>query len=77
MAFVAIGPTEVIAAALCGPRQHDEHCKGWRFHLYVRDDARRVAAADAELRRMIAERRSGADRLEPYRREAEFAQAAE
>jgi hypothetical protein len=22
--------------------QHDDHCKGWRFHLYMRDAAKRV-----------------------------------
>jgi len=69
MSIVAIGPTEIIADALFGPRQHDEHCKGWRFHLYTRDNAKREEAVRAEMRKIIEERRSGADRLEPYRPE--------
>lgn len=58
MAFAITGTADQIAELLCGPRQHDEHCKGWRWHLYVRDDAKRVAAVNDEVRKMLAERRA-------------------
>lgn len=56
MAFVAIGPTDIIAEALCGPRQHDQHTKGWRYHRYMQDQAKLEARLRAELRAMIAVR---------------------
>ena len=62
MAFAITGTADQIAELLCGPRQHDEHMRGYRWHLYVRDDAKRVAAVNAELRKMIAERREAAER---------------
>lgn len=55
---VATGSTEEIMEALFGPAQHDEHCKGWRWHLYMRDVKRGMRAVDDEVRKMIAERRS-------------------
>jgi hypothetical protein len=63
MTFVAIGPTEIIAEVLCGPRQHDEHMRGYRFHLYTRDNAKRMAAVEAEMRKIIAERREDDARI--------------
>lgn len=69
IAFVAVGPTEVIAEVLSGPHQHDMHCRTWRWHLHTRGNAAREAAVRAELRQMIEDRRSSADRLHPYIRE--------
>jgi hypothetical protein len=55
--FIVVGSTEQIRDALCGPQDHNEHCKGWRWHLYVQDDAKRMANVMAELHQMHAERR--------------------
>jgi hypothetical protein len=57
MAFVAVGPAEIIAEALCGPRQHDAHCRGWRYHFFLQDQAKLEARLRAEMSAMIAERR--------------------
>ena len=56
--FVVIGSTEQIRDLLCGPQQHNEHCKGWRWHMYCQDDAKRWENVKAELRLMSAERRA-------------------
>ncbi len=37
MSHVFIGPTGLIAECLFGPRQHDAHCQGWRWHQYISD----------------------------------------
>lgn len=58
MAIVITGSTEAIRDLLFGPQQHNEHCKGWRWHVYVKDADKRQAAVDAELRKMIAEHRA-------------------
>jgi len=55
--FVVIGDAQQIRELLCGPIQHNEHMKGWRWHMYVQDDAKRFEAVKAELRKMNAERR--------------------
>ena len=52
------GPTEVMIDLMFGPQDHNEHCKGWRWHLYVRDDAARFDAVNAELVKMREERRA-------------------
>lgn len=57
----AIGTTEEIIDIFFGPRQHDEHCRGHRWHLYMADMGKREAAVRAELRKMIAERRDRED----------------
>ena len=56
--FVITGPAEIIGELVCGPAQHDEHCKGWRWHLYVQDSSKRMDAVMAEVRAMAAERRA-------------------
>ena len=53
-----IGSTEMIRDILCGPQDHNEHCKGWRWHLYVQDDKKRMANVMEEVRKMHAERRA-------------------
>lgn len=64
------GSADDIAEILCGPRQHDEHTRGWRWHLYMQDQKKAAAAMREEGLRMIAEANA--------RREArEFQQAAE
>jgi hypothetical protein len=50
-----IGTTEQIVD-LFFPIQQDEHCKGWRWHLFVQDDHKRMANVMAELRQIHAER---------------------
>jgi len=49
---------QVIIELLCGPLQHNEHMKAWRWHLYVRDDGARFDAVNAELIKMREERRA-------------------
>lgn len=36
MAQAFIGPTEIIIAGAFS-QQHNEHCKGWRWHAYISD----------------------------------------
>lgn len=64
---VATGSTEEIMEALFGPQQHAEHCKGWRWHLYMRDMQKREDAVWATMRQMLAERRA----CNPYAEAAE------
>ena len=40
---VLSGPTELFVAALCKPPQHNEHCKGWRWEMYLQDAKLREA----------------------------------
>ena len=53
-----VGDVEQIRELLCGPQQHDEHTKAWRWKMYVQDDAKRMDAVMAEVRAMAAERRA-------------------
>lgn len=68
MTYAIIGSAEQIGELLCGPQQHNEHCKGWRWHLYVQDNEKRFQNVMAEVRKMAAERRA---------REEVYAEAAE
>jgi hypothetical protein len=56
--LVITGPAEIIGELLCGPAQHNEHTKAWRWHMYVQDDKKRMANVMTELRKMHAERRA-------------------
>jgi hypothetical protein len=56
--IVVTGSAEQIRDFLCGPQQHNEHCKGWRWHMYVQDNEKRFQNVMAELRKMHAERRA-------------------
>ena len=55
--FVITGPAEIIGELLCGPAQHNEHTKAWRWHMYVQDDKKRMENVMAAVRQMHAERR--------------------
>jgi len=57
MSFVVVGTADQIMEMLSGPRQHDEHCRGWRWHMYCQDDSKRWASVEAALKKMHAERR--------------------
>jgi hypothetical protein len=54
MAQVFIAPTAIIIDGLFGPRQHDSHCQGWRWHLYIsnvnKDYLAEVARRQADKR---------------------------
>ncbi|HXI40269.1 MAG TPA: hypothetical protein VNH83_09825 [Bryobacteraceae bacterium] len=67
MPFIVTGTADQIMSVLAGPRQHDEHCKGWRWEMYIQDNAKRWASVEAALKKMHAERRA----------REEFQQAAE
>lgn len=54
----ATGSTEEIIELMFGPRQHDEHCKGWRWHVYIGDSKKRADSVDAAVRELIAARRA-------------------
>jgi hypothetical protein len=56
--FVVTGTAEQIRDVLCGPQQHDEHCKGWRWHMYCADDKKRMDNVMAEVRKMAEERKA-------------------
>ena len=64
MSFAIIGSAEQIRELLCGPAQHNEHCKGYRWHQYVQWDKQRWASVEAELRKMNLERRAREDYAE-------------
>jgi hypothetical protein len=76
--MIVTGSTEQIRDILCGPQQHNEHCKGWRWELYVRDQrnsrAAREAMLMAEVRKIGAERR---ERLSALRGEVLALEAAD
>jgi hypothetical protein len=56
--FVITGSAEAIGELLCGPAQHNDHCKAWRWREYVQHDKERMANVWAELDKMHAERRA-------------------
>lgn len=68
-----IAPVEVIREILCGAQQHDEHMRGYRWHLYVQDDKHRMANVWAALNELHAARRA---RIEALRDEADQMEAA-
>ncbi len=51
-----VGSTEQIRDILCGPQDHNEHVKGWRWEMYVQDDKKRMESVMVEIRKMHAER---------------------
>lgn len=50
---VVYGDTEAVRDWFFGPQQHDEHCRGYRWELYMRDQRKCAAAMMEECRRMI------------------------
>lgn len=54
----AVGSTGEIIDIFFGPQQHNEHCRGWRWHLYMADMGKREASMRAALKQMIAEHRA-------------------
>ena len=48
-----VGPTELFIGLGRDP-QHNEHTKGWRWHLYLQDAKLRAAAVREEGLRIIA-----------------------
>lgn len=73
-----VGSVEQIRDILCGPQDHNEHMRGYRWFLYTRDANRRSSERDAiliaEVRKMAVARR---ERLEMLRREIRGLEAAE
>jgi hypothetical protein len=49
---------QVIIELLCGPQDHNEHCKGWCWELYLQDAKRATDAFLEEHRQQIAARRA-------------------
>ncbi len=70
-AVVITGTPDQIIELFRGPQQHNAHCGGWRWHLYMQDNAKRLAAMRAEGLRMIAEAHAAREARE------RFAEAAE
>ena len=66
-----VGSAEEIRLILCGPPQHDEHCHGWRWHLYVRDNVQRMENVRQEFNLMMQERRERIAKHELAREMAE------
>ena len=52
MPFIVTGTAYQIMEMLSGPRQHDEHMRGYRWHQYVADDKKRWDSVKSEFRRM-------------------------
>ena len=61
--FVVISDAEHVRNILCGMPQHDEHCRGYRWHQYVQDDKKRMESVWSALRQMHAERRAREEAL--------------
>jgi hypothetical protein len=74
MNFVVTGSVEQIRDVLCGPQDHNEHCKGWRWHLYCQDDEKRFQNVMAEVRKMRDERRARLAAIEDERKALEAAE---
>lgn len=55
--------------------QHNEHCKGWRWHMYMQDNDKRMEVVREEARKIIAARRAVED--EDLLDEIQLAMAAE
>ncbi len=53
MSTVFIGTTDQIRDGMFGPQQHDDHTRGYRWELYMRDQRKCAAAMVEEGRRMI------------------------
>lgn len=53
---VMVGPTEVFVAAWCKPKQHDEHCRGYRYFQFLADCKQREANVREAARQIIARR---------------------
>lgn len=68
-----IGSTEAVMEFLGLSPQHNEHCKGWRWHMYMQDTHKRAEAVREEARKIIAARRAREDLLD----EIQLAMAAE
>lgn len=61
--YTVSGSADDLRHFLVGPPQHDEHTKGWRWHIYCKDDEARYEAVKAELLKMRAERQARQDEL--------------
>jgi hypothetical protein len=59
-----IGSTEAVMEFLGLSPQHNEHCKGWRWHMYLQDSEKRMDAVREEARKIIAARRAREDAAE-------------
>jgi len=69
---VFTGSAAEIMEVLRGPRpapQHDEHCKGYVWELYLQSAREAAAKVNDEVRKMIAQRNA--------QNETSYAQAAE
>jgi hypothetical protein len=59
-----IGDAQDIRDLLCGPAQHNEHSKAWRWAAYLHDSKQRAAAVREKQREIIARIRKIDDFLE-------------
>lgn len=53
-----IGSTEAVMEFLGLSPQHNEHCIGYRWHLYMQDNDKRLEAMREAARKIIAARRA-------------------
>jgi hypothetical protein len=52
MPLIVTGNADQIMEMLAGPRQQDEHVRGWRWKQYVADDKKRWDSVKSEFRKM-------------------------
>lgn len=57
MTFIIIGDAQAIREFICGPEQHNRHCKEWRWHIYCQGDRQRWRDVLAEQRQIAQEHR--------------------
>jgi hypothetical protein len=62
-----VGSTEAVMEFLGLSPQHNEHCKGWRWHMYMQDTHKRAEAVREAAREIIAAHRAREDALEAAR----------
>ena len=54
MTFAIVGTAEEIRDLMLGPLQHNEHCRGHLWELYMQDQRKRIAAMNECARQIIA-----------------------
>lgn len=69
--FIITGTADEILELCAGPRQHNAHCMGWRWHLYMQQAARAEAAMREEGRKIIARAHALREARETWREAAE------
>lgn len=71
--IVIVGSAEEIRDFLCGPQDHNAHCKGWRWEKFLAEMQirERQASVNAAARQIISEAYERRGLMVEYREAAE------